>query len=193
MDSTAAPGGRSPGIYSLKLSDSSHSWTLLGDTACEKQRPVIHTIRYYIQTFTFGAFFFFLKTCQILTPLKKKSINPCCALNTKRTRNSAVCEFNCSYSGLPQQFSFWIFLLEVSLKHGGEILPSTESAVGAQRLLYALLGNEDENGTQDLQKGWFLCSYSGSPFVCQRCIMFEMLTTILYYYPSPSLTFVLRL
>lgn len=26
-------------------------------------------------------------------------------------------------------------------------------------------GRDDESGTQDLQKGWFLSSYSGSPFV----------------------------
>ena len=45
---------------------------------------------------------------------------------------------------------FSIFLHEVKLTL--EVLPSASSAVGAQCVLP---GNEDENGTQDLQKGWF--------------------------------------
>lgn len=62
--------------------NSYHSWRSLGRVCTWTKRwPVIHTLCFYSQTFIFGAFFF---TYQILTPLKSK--NPCCALNTKRTR-----------------------------------------------------------------------------------------------------------
>lgn len=76
-----------------------------------------------------------------------------------------ACEFPAERSSSADEFS--IFLREVKQKM--EVLPSTSSAVGAQCVLP---GNEDENGTQDLQKGCFV-PYSGSPFVCLRCIMLE--------------------
>lgn len=97
----------------------------------EKKKKTVasdkHLVFFYIQTSIFGAYFY---TCQSLTPLN--SINPCCALNTKRTRTFfAVCEFNSSYSGqlkdLPQQLNF-------AFSYLGWVLPFTYSAVGAQRL-----------------------------------------------------------
>lgn len=71
---------------------------------CDTQRPVTHTLCFYVQTSIFGAFiFFFFCNLHILTPLK--SMNPCCALNTKRTRKSAACELNCSSSPRLQQLN----------------------------------------------------------------------------------------
>lgn len=44
--------------------------------------------------------------------------------------------------------------------------PFSQVKVGLYLSHAQLLERTDENGTQDLQKGWFLRSYSGCPFVC---------------------------
>lgn len=148
--------------------NSYHSWRSLGRVCTWTKRwPVIHTLCFYSRTFIFGAFYVF--SYQILTPLKSK--NPCCALNTKRTRTIffGACEFHRSYSGqlkgLLQQLNFAFSYVRGSRKWRLGFIFHLFSCWSAEDLC-VLPGNEDENGTQVFTKGPVLCSYSGRPFVC---------------------------